>query len=239
MSEDAAASLLEVVNYVDCTLYQPGHLLHWDQAKFVWDTPPEECKQGSVGWIDAKGWISIEVEGVETRLWSHDPPRTRYCLEVFGGQVVIGRNGVLYAPEESSQHCISTSEVGPTPCTSPRPLVPRGPMSLHDPSYVKYKISTHVSQVSSWVRRAKLIVTAAEERADPRFVEARSILQQLKAAKAQTDETYERVRDVGGVDAPNLIEVRGEPISSHRQSWGRSVASSSDHVDLECRWAIP
>ena len=56
-----------------CLSYRPGHVVHWIQARKVWDPDQPEIAVSATFHDD--GTVGIEAADLKLTMWNHDPER--------------------------------------------------------------------------------------------------------------------------------------------------------------------
>jgi len=123
---------MPTVDWKRCALYTPGHHVHLIQAKLARDGDPAGYRHGTVMLVQDDGWITVNTDGEDIRLWNHDPERVRSCARESGGQVGLPGWNLLHAPHgDGRRACICVSDHGPTPC-APLSKAGSSPAGLHE-----------------------------------------------------------------------------------------------------------
>jgi hypothetical protein len=93
-----------------CGSYQPGHDIHYIQARLSfglgggqWCTIRDVADDGTITFSDASD------------AWNHDPYRLRAVLAHCGTSVLLGAYGVLRLPTDRGAYCFSV-RAEPDPC---------------------------------------------------------------------------------------------------------------------------
>ena len=108
------------IDYDRCSLYRPGHQVHFIQARLASEMGPETYRRGEILSVGDDGWIVAEFGGEPMRMWNHDPARARACFAESGGVVGLSGYGVLHAPTGAGRrYCICVATDVSTPCAGP------------------------------------------------------------------------------------------------------------------------
>jgi hypothetical protein len=121
---------LDRVDHAKCALYRPGHQVHFIQAKLSWEGDPLKYRSGSLVSVEDDGWITVEVDGAEVRVWNHEPARARHRIEAAGGLVVLREPHILATPSADGNALFSISETV-TACVPPSAEADNSPAGLH------------------------------------------------------------------------------------------------------------
>jgi hypothetical protein len=117
------------VDHTKCTLYKAGHQVHLIQAKLSWEGDPLKHRNGTVVSVQDNGWITVEVDEEQVRVWNHEPARARHRIEAAGGLVVLQEQHVLATPSENGNAFFSISDT-PTACVPPSGEADNSPAGL-------------------------------------------------------------------------------------------------------------
>ena len=110
MTEKPTEPRPDHADHAKCALYTPGHQVHFIQGKLSWEGDPLKYRSGTVVSVDDDGWITVEVDGAEVRVWNHEPARARHRIETAGGLVVLREPHVLAAPSANGNALFSISD---------------------------------------------------------------------------------------------------------------------------------
>lgn len=129
MSTRPTRAALDHVDHTKCALYTPGHQVHFIQAKLSWEGDPLKYRSGTLVSVEEDGWITVEVDGEQVRVWNHEPARARHRIEASGGLVVLREPHVLATPTANGNALFSISYMA-TACAPPSGEADNSPTGL-------------------------------------------------------------------------------------------------------------
>jgi hypothetical protein len=98
-----------------CSLYLPGHQVHWIQASHSRMDNENRPEHGLLLRVEPDGLVVIEVDGKERRLWNHDPQRLEQIVTANDNRILHQPEwGLLRSPYPSGESiacfCVATAD---------------------------------------------------------------------------------------------------------------------------------
>ena len=80
---------------VHCSLYRPGHNIHWIQLRLTWNEPVHDPIPAQLIDVRDDGAFTLVVDGEHRRYWNHEPERMARAMARFDGEFELVGYGVL------------------------------------------------------------------------------------------------------------------------------------------------
>jgi hypothetical protein len=92
-----------------CTLYIPGHSVHWIPGLRS-SSEPRRPRHGRVIDLD-QGLITVDFDAEQRRYWNHEPDRFREIVSAHSVDVIVDEEwSILKLPHESGRYCFSIAK---------------------------------------------------------------------------------------------------------------------------------